>query len=145
MNLKDKLEVAIKEAMIGKDELTLSVSRLIKSAIKNAEIEAGSELDEAGILVVIEKQAKQRRDSIDQFQKAGRQDLVDKEALELKIIEAYLPAKMSEDEVRAVVTDIVAQNQGQDFGRLMGVVMGQLKGKADGAMVQKIVREVTES
>jgi len=145
MSLKEQIDNDFKQAMISKDELGLSVSRLLKSAIKNAEIDKGEELDDAGIITVIEKQAKQRRDSIEQFDKAGRGDLSEKEKAELEIIEKYLPEKMSEEDVRAIVQKIVSENEGQDFGRVMGAAMGQLKGQADGAMVQKIVRELMES
>jgi uncharacterized protein YqeY len=153
MSLKEQIDNDFKQAMISKDELGLSVSRLLKSAIKNAEIDKGAELDDEAVVAVVEKQAKQRRDSIDQFDKAGRTDLSEKEKAELVIIEKYLPEKMSEEEIRTVVSGVVADNAGQDgsagspqdFGRVMGMAMGQLKGKADGALVQKIVRELMES
>lgn len=149
----EQIDNDFKQAMISKDELGLSVSRLLKSAIKNAEIDKGSELDDESVILVIEKQAKQRRDSIEQFDKAGRTDLSEKEKAELAIIEKYLPEKMSEEDVRAIVSKIVSENAGQDgstgspqaFGRVMGMAMGKLKGQADGAMVQKIVRELMGS
>lgn len=145
MSLKEQIDKDFKQAMVTKDELGLSVSRLLKSAIKNAEIDKGAELNDEAVVAVVEKQAKQRRDSIEQFDKAGRTDLSSREMAELKIIEKYLPEKMSEEEVRNIVSGIVAKNTGQDFGRVMGMAMGQLKGQADGALVQKIVRELMES
>lgn len=141
MSISLEIEGGIKKAMVEKDELSLSTLRLLKSAIKNAEIEKGSELDDAEALVVLEKQAKQRRDSIDQYEKGDRPELAEKEKKELEMIEKFLPAKMGEDEVREVVKKVVSENEGADFGRVMGAAMGQLKGKADGSVVQKIVKE----
>lgn len=141
MSLREQIEELANSAMKEHKELELGLFRMIKSAVKNTEIEKGHELTDEEVLGVLEKQAKQRRDSIQQYQDGGRQDLADKETAELKLIEALLPEKMSEEEVRQSVRDMVSELSGQDFGRVMGAVMAQLKGKADGALVQKIVKE----
>lgn len=141
MTIIEQIDSLLKEAMIAKDEQATGLYRLLKSALKNAEIEKRSELEEADVVRVLEKEAKQRRDSIEQYRAGNREDLAAHEESELKVIESFLPEKMGEDEVRTEIKKIIGANEGQDFGRTMGVVMGQLKGKADGALVQRIVRE----
>jgi len=142
MNIVEEIDQELKNAMLEKKELELSVYRSIKTALKNAEIEKKSEeLSEGEILSVLEKQAKQRRDSISEYEKGNRADLAEKEKAELVIIEKFLPEKMSEDEVREIVKKKVAEMSGAQFGQVMGAVMGELKGKADGGAVQKIVQE----
>jgi uncharacterized protein YqeY len=141
MSLKAQIEEAFKNALTEKNELELGLFRLIKSAIKNNEIDAGHELNDDEVIQVLERQAKQRRDSIEQFEAAGRNELAQHERDELAIIEKFLPEKMSEEEIRTVVKNKVAENAGADFGRVMGAVMGELKGKADGATVQRILKE----
>jgi len=141
MTIIEQIDSLLKEAMIAKDEQATGLYRLLKSALKNAEIEKRSELEEADVIRVLEKEAKQRRDSIEQYRAGNREDLALHEESELKVIEGFLPEKMGEDEVRAEIKKIISINEGQDFGRTMGMVMGQLKGKADGALVQRIVRE----
>lgn len=141
MTLKEQIENATNQALTQQDKLGLSVFRLVKSAIKNTEIEKGRELTDEEVIVVLEKQAKQRKDSIEQFENAKRQDLADKEKAELSLIEKFLPEKMGEEEIRSIVKDKVAELPDQDFGRVMGAAMAELKGKADGATVQRIVRE----
>ena len=141
MTILEQIDARLKEAMIAKDEQATGLFRLLKSALKNAEIEKRAELEESDVVRVLEKEAKQRRDSIEQYRAGGREDLASHEEAELKVIEGFLPEKMSEEDVRAEVKKIITDSAGMDFGRTMGVVMGQLKGKADGALVQKIVKE----
>lgn len=141
MSLREDIETSFKKALTEHNDLELGLFRLIKSAIKNVEIDAGHELTDEEILAVLEKQAKQRKDSITQFEQAGRNELAEHEKAELAIIEKFLPEKMSEDEIRAVVKAKIAENQDADFGRVMGAVMGELKGKADGGTVQRILKE----
>jgi ribosomal protein S21 len=140
-SITERIEEQLKKAMFAKDELTLSVLRMVKSAVKNAEIEKGHELDEAETIAVIEKQAKQRQDSIEQYKAGNRNDLADREKAELALIEAYLPEKMSDDEIRLLVKKVITDNKEADFGRVMGAAMAELKGKADGGTVQTIVKE----
>jgi uncharacterized protein YqeY len=145
MSLREDIEASFKKALTEHNELELGLFRLIKSAIKNVEIDAGHELTDDEIMAVLEKQAKQRKDSISQFEEAGRTELAEHEKAELAIIEKFLPEKMGEEEIRAVVKTKVAENEGADFGRVMGAVMGELKGKADGATVQRILKEEMSS
>lgn len=141
MEIREKIEDEIVKAMKKKDEDSLSLYRSLKSAIKNAEIDSKEEITDENVLSVLEKQAKQRKDSIEQFEKGGRNDLANKEKEELLIIETFLPKKMGEDEVREIVKKKIASMSGAQFGQVMGACMGDLKGKADGGMVQKIVKE----
>jgi uncharacterized protein len=142
MSVREQIENGLIKAMHDKNELELSVFRLLKSAVKNAEIEKKSELSDDEIMAVVEKQAKQRRDSIDQYEKGGREDLAAREKEELDLIEKFLPEKMGDDEIRTVVKNkIVEAGEGADFGRVMGMVMTELKGKADGSVVQRLVQE----
>jgi uncharacterized protein len=139
--LKEQIDEKMKQAMRDKSETELSLFRMLKSSIKNVEIAKGHELEDTEVMAVLEKEAKQRRDSIEQFEAGGRADLAETEKKELAIIEAYLPEKMGEEEVRKAVSEVIAANPEADFGKVMGMAMGKLKGQADGAMVQKIVRE----
>ena len=151
MTLKDRLYDDLKAAMRSRDDARKSVIRLLRAAIHGEE-KPGTrepiELDDDGVIAVLGRQAKQRRDSIDAFRQGGRQDLVDKEEAELAIIAEYLPQQMTEEEVRALATEAIA-NVGasgpQEMGRVMGSLMPQVKGKADGKMVSGIVTELLKS
>jgi uncharacterized protein YqeY len=144
MGLKDRILEDIKEAMKSKETDRLNTLRFLNSAIKNREIELRPNLiNDEEIYGVIKKLAKQRKDSIDQFQQAGRQDLADKEALELKFMEVYLPQQLSAEELRKVVEQAVAQvgaTTVKDMGKVMQAVMAQTKGAADNKTVSEIVR-----
>ncbi|MEL7144513.1 MAG: GatB/YqeY domain-containing protein [Cyanobacteria bacterium J06643_4] len=147
MSLKDRISDEIKTAMKAKDKLRLETVRGIKKVIieKESTIRAdGREaLTEEEELAIVMQLAKQRRDSIKQFTDAGRQELADKEAQELKILEEYLPAQMSDAEIEKAVEDAIAQTGAtsmRDMGKVMGPVMAKLKGKADGGKVQAMVK-----
>jgi uncharacterized protein YqeY len=145
MSIKDQLSADLKEAMKSGDKVRLETLRMLKSAIRYAEIEVGHELDDQESLDVVGKQAKQRRDSITEFEKAGRTDLVDKESAELAILEHYLPAQLSADEVRARVQAIIAAlnvTDARGIGQVMKQAMAELKGQADGKLVNQITREL---
>lgn len=144
---KQQLQDELKQAMLAKDSVKTSVLRMLISAIGYAEIQkggAGYEATEEDVLSAIQKEAKQHRDSIEQFKNAGRNELVEKEEIELKVLEQYLPAQMGEDEVRKLVVDAIAKSGATspaDMGKVMGILMPQVKGNADGGMVSRIVRE----
>ena len=145
--LKQQLQEELKQAMKNQQELSKSVLRMLLSAITYYEINkggAGYEATDEDVLVVIDKQVKQRKDSIEQFEKAGRQELADKEKEEMTLLEKYLPEQMSEEDVRSIVKETIA-TMGTvtvaDMGKVMGQVMPKVKGKADGNVVGKIVRE----
>ena len=145
MSLKEQLNNDLKESMKNKDKTRTETLRILKSAIKYAEIEAGAELDDTGVLAVIAKQAKQRRDSIAEFQKAQRLDLVEKETAELNILEQYLPAQLSAAEIRekaqAIINDLGVTDM-KGIGEVMKNLMAELKGQADGKVVNQIVRQL---
>lgn len=148
MSIKDQIFTDLKEAMKAKDQDRLRVLRSIKAKLMEKEISerqgGEAELSDEQALQVLTKAAKQRKESITQFEDGGRNDLADNEKLELAIIEAYLPEMMSEEEVRAIVKDRISAmgaSGPQDMGKVMGPIMGQLKGKADGSLVSRIVKE----
>jgi hypothetical protein len=127
------------------DRTTVSVIRMIRSAIGYEEIANGGSLDYPGILEIISKQANQRRESIEQFLRGNRQDLVDKERSELEVILKYLPAQLDTEAIRKLAIQAIAsvRAQGlQDKGKVMGHIMPQVKGKADGSQVNQIVTEL---
>jgi uncharacterized protein YqeY len=131
-------------SMKSGDTMTTGTLRLIRGAIKNEEIKLGHPLEEPEVMKVLQKEAKQRRDSIEAFSKAGRTDLADRERLELEVIGKYLPAAMSEDELRMIV-DEVCSAQGatemKQMGSVVGAVMKQVGARADGGTVARLVRE----
>ncbi len=143
---KQKLQEELKQSMLSKDELKTSVLRLLLSAINYYEIQkggAGYQASEEDVLSVIQSQIKQRKDSIEQFKNAGRQELADKETKELEILQTYLPEQISEEEIKKIVSEIISQTGAssiQDMGKVMGALMGRLKGKADAGLVSQIVK-----
>lgn len=145
--LKQKLQDELRQSMLAKDILKTSVLRLLLSGINYYEIAkggAGYEATDEDVLSVIQKEAKQRRDSIEEFKKANRSELVEKETKELEILQIYLPAQMSEDQIREIVkqtTSEIGATSPADMGKVMGALMSKIKGKADGGMVSKIVKE----
>ncbi len=145
MSLKEQLAEDLKDAMRAGDEPRKTAIRLVITAIKNAEVAAIKQLDDADVIGVIGKQVKQRKESIDAFQKAGRQDLVDKEAAELRVLEAYMPAQMGReqiaDEARAVIAEVGAGGPG-DKGKVMSVLMPRLAGRAEGRAINEVVTEL---
>ncbi|MEM9947621.1 MAG: GatB/YqeY domain-containing protein [Cyanobacteria bacterium P01_D01_bin.36] len=147
MSLKDRISGEIKTAMKAKDKLRLETVRGIKKVIIEKEstirAEGREELTEEEELAIVMQLAKQRRDSIKQFTDAGRQELADKEAKELTILEEYLPAQLSDADIEKAVDDAIAQTGAssmRDMGKVMGPVMAKLKGQADGNKVQSIVK-----
>lgn len=137
----------LKQAMLSKDQIKTTVLRAIKAAILKKEIserkEGEASLTDNQILEVLVKEAKQRKDSIEQFEKAGRNDLSENEKRELEIIETYLPKQMSEEEIEKIVTQVINEvgaSSPSEMGKVMGKLMPLVKGKADGSLVNKIVR-----
>lgn len=146
--LKDRLQSDLHDAMRARDDVRRSTVRMLSSAIHNAEIEARGELDEDAVLAVVQKQAKQRRESIDEYRRAGRSDLVDREEAELRILETYLPAQASDDDIRDAARTAIADTGASgpaDLGKVMPVLMQQFAGRADGKRVNAIVRELLAS
>lgn len=145
--LKKQLQEELKVSMKSRDELKTSVLRMLISAITYYEIEKGGanyEASETDVLSVIEKQVKQRRDSIEQYKNANRIDLAEKEEKEMELLNIYLPKQLTENEINLFVQDAISQVNAktiQDIGKIMSVLMPKIKGKADGNIVNKIVRE----
>lgn len=145
MTLNEKIDLDLKDAMKQKDAKTLSVLRLIKSAVKNSEIAKGSELNETEVLAVLEKQAKQRKDSIKQYEKGNRLDLADTEKSELDIIEKYLPQKLSEAETIDLVNSVIAElgaTETSQMGSVIREVIARSGGTAEGGTVSRITKEL---
>lgn len=143
MSLKDRIQQDVKDAMRSKDKPRLAAIRLITAAIKQREVDERIELDDAQVMAVLDKMAKQRRESISQFEKAGRDDLIAQEVMELEIIQSYLPEQLGEDEINALI-DSAMQATGASSVKDMGKVMGQLKpklqGRADMSAVSALIK-----
>ncbi len=143
MSLKDQITEDMKTAMRAKDSERLGTIRLLLSACKQKEVDERVTLDDAAVVAIVDKLIKQRKDSIAAFTQAGRQDLADKEAAELTVLQAYLPARLSADEVAAEVKAIVAELGASgpgDMGKVMGAVKSRLAGKADMSQVSAAVK-----
>jgi uncharacterized protein YqeY len=144
VSIAEHLEADLKEALRARDALRTSTIRLARAAIKNAEIERRRPLDDGEVIAVLRQEVKRRREAIEGFERGGRDDLVQKEKLEMAILLAYLPPPLDEDELRRLVDEVVVATGAaseRDFGRVMGQVMRRVAGRADGKIVESIVRE----
>ena len=145
MTVQERIQSQMTDAMRSKDSLRLSVLRMMKSAIKNKEIEKIKQLDESEALAVLTTLVKQRKDSVDQFRKGGREELAQKEEAEIKIIEEYLPAAASEEDIRRAIEEAVQETGAssiKDMGKVKKAVLARLAGKsADGSRVSHMVKE----
>ena len=144
MSLKDQITEDMKNAMRAKDVARLGAIRLLLAAIKQREVDERIVVDDAGVIATVEKMMKQRKDSISQFEKAGRDDLVAIEAGEMAILQAYLPAQLSDAEVEAAVAAAVSATGAagpQDMGKVIGALKAQLAGKADMGKVSALVKD----
>lgn len=145
MSLLTTLNEDMKTAMRAKDKETLSVVRMLKASLQNEQIKLGEELNADQELTILAREMKQRRDSVAEFKKADRQDLVDKTQAEIEIVEKYMPKQLSEDEIKTIVSAAIAKvgaSSMKNFGQVMGAVMPETKGKADGNEVNRIVKEL---
>ncbi|GAA3020956.1 GatB/YqeY domain-containing protein [Tetragenococcus solitarius] len=145
MTLLTKLNDDMKAAMKNRDKESLQVIRMLKASLQNEKINLGRDLTEEEELTIISREMKQRRDSLAEFEEVGRKDLAEKTKGEIAIVEKYLPAQLSEEDLREIVKNAVEQtgaSSSKDFGKVMGVVMPQVKGKADGKQVNAIVKEL---
>ena len=144
MPLKDKIISDMTAAMKAKDAARTSTLRMVKAAIMHREKEGAGELQDDDVLKLLRSQLKQRRDSVDQYQKAGRQDLADKEAVELGLIQTYLPEQLGEDELNKIIDGAISEagaTDMKDMGKVVGIVSKQTAGKADGGQLAKLVRK----
>ena len=143
MALREQLNEHIKGAMKAREQDRLATLRLLLSAVKQREVDERITLDDAGVIAVVEKMIKQRRESIVQYEKGARQDLADKEKAEIAVLEAYLPKQLSQAEVEAVVSEAIASTGAKgaaDMGKVMAVVKPRLAGKADMGKVSGLVK-----
>jgi len=145
MTLQEKMAVDLKQSLKGGAKTRVSALRLVRAGVQNAEIAKGTPLDDAGVIDIIAREVRQHRESIAEFAKGNRQDLVAKEEAELATLLEYLPKQMSREEVVAAAREVMAQVGAQgpgDKGRVMSQLMPQLKGKADGREVSDVVAEL---
>ena len=144
MSLKEQLTNDMKEAMKAHEKERLAVIRMVRGAVKQQEIDGKTELDDEGVIAVLSKEIKMRKDSLEEFQKGGREDLVAKTQAEIDFLMPYMPAQFSEEEVRGLVKAAVEQtgaSTAKDMGKVMGALMPKVKGRTDGKLVNAIVRE----
>jgi hypothetical protein len=142
--LKQRLQDDMKAAMKGGEKRRLGIIRLINAAIKQREVDERIELDDTQVLAVLDKMLKQRRDSLSQYEAAGRQDLADQEGYEIEVCQGYMPAAMGEDEIAAVITEALGATGAasmKDMGRVMGLVRPKVQGRADMAQVSALIKQ----
>jgi uncharacterized protein YqeY len=147
MSLKEQIDADYKAAMKARDDLKVSVLRLLRSAIHNAEIDKQRTLTDDEILGVIQSEVRKRRESIEAFQLGGRQDLVEREQAELAILEGYLPKALTREELEALVRETVREVGAlsvRDMGKVMSALMPKVRGRADGREVSNLVRQILE-
>ena len=140
--LRETLDSDLKEAMRNKEALKRTVLRTMLSEIRNAEINSQTTLDDEGIISVLTKQVQQRKDSVEAYEAANRQDLVAKESEEIDIISVYLPEQLPQEEIEQIIDSAISQSGASsldDMGKIMGLVMPQVRGRADGKIVNTIV------
>lgn len=144
MTLRDRITEDMKIAMRARDGARLGTIRLLQAALKQKEVDERLTLDDAAIVSIIDKLIKQRHDSVDAFQQAGRQDLVDQESAEIAVLQAYLPARLSSQEIEAAVRAIIAETGATglaDMGKVMSLTKQRLLGKADMSIVSQTVKQ----
>ncbi|WP_026584460.1 GatB/YqeY domain-containing protein [Bacillus sp. J33] len=144
MSLLERLNEDMKQAMRNKEKEKLTVIRMIKASLQNEAIKLGEELNEEQELTVLSREVKQRKDSLHEFEKAGREDLVEKIRTELQYVELYMPKQLTEEEVSKIVAETVAETGASskaDMGKVMAAIMPKVKGKADGSLVNKLVQQ----
>ncbi|HJV17282.1 MAG TPA: GatB/YqeY domain-containing protein [Bacillales bacterium] len=145
MSLLERLNNDMKQAMKNKEKDKLSVIRMIKASLQNEAIKLGKkELSEEEELTILSRESKQRKDSLHEFDKAGRKDLAEKLRAELTIVELYMPKQLSEEELSEVVQETISEigaNSKADMGKVMAAIMPKVKGKADGSLVNKLVQQ----
>lgn len=145
MSIKDKLMADMKEAMKARQSDRLIIIRSIRSAVRQTEIDGKLDLDDNGVIGVVSKELKMRQDSLAEFKKGGRDDLVEKTEKEIAVILSYLPEQLSEEEIRTIVSDAIEKVKAataKDMGKVMKELMPKVKGKADGKLVSNIVKEM---
>ncbi len=146
--LKEKISEDLKKAMREKDEVRVRTLRMVIAAIKNFEVEKMREATDEDVVEVIQREAKKRREAIEEYEKAGREDLAESERAELAVLQEYLPKQLSEEEIRKLALEVIKEvgaSSPKDLGKVMKVIMPRVKGRADGKVVNRIVREILQS
>jgi len=142
MSILEQINSDFQQAFKNREQSVVSTLRLLLASLKNERIKKMADLEEEDALRILKSELKKRKESILDYQKGKRQDLVDQEELEIKIIEKYLPAQLNEEEIRQKIQDILAKLEDKsNLGKVMGMIMNELKGQADGNIVRKIVEE----
>ena len=147
MGIKDVISKDLIDSQKAKDKLKTSTLRLLNSEIKNAEIAKGEKLKEEEISVIVGKEIKRRKEAIEEYKKGNRDDLVEKEGKEEKILKHYMPEQLSEEKIKEIISNAITEVDAsgkQEMGKVMGKVMPQVKGKADGSIVNKIASQLLE-
>lgn len=145
MSLINRLSDEMKQAMKSQDKFKLSVIRMVRSSIKNLEIDKRRDLTEEEVLDVLSREIKQRRDSLQEFEKAGRDDLVENLKAEINILTEYLPEQLTEEEIKEIVQQTIQEVEASskaDMGKVMGALMPKVKGRSDGKVVNQIVQQL---
>jgi hypothetical protein len=145
MSLSERLNEDMKQAMKSQDKFKLSVIRMVRAAIKNIEIDQRKTLDDNEVLDVLNREIKQRKDSLQEFEKAGRADLADNIKAELAILTEYMPQQLTEEEVKAIVQQTIQEvgaSSKADMGKVMSALMPKVKGRADGKLVNRLVQQI---
>ncbi|GEP18652.1 GatB/YqeY domain-containing protein [Pediococcus argentinicus] len=144
MNVQDQIVADMKTAMKAHDKLTLNVVRMIKADLMNEKVKVGHDLTDEEVNTVVLRANKQRKESLEEFKKGNRDDLVQETEAELKVVAKYMPQQLSDDEVKQIVSDTIKEvgaTSKADFGKVMGALMPKIKGKADGGKVNQLVKE----
>ena len=144
MSLKEKLQEDLKSSMRNKDTVKKSVVTLIRASIKQYEVDNRVELDDEGIIDIISKQLKQRKDALTEFEKAGREDLVSETNAEIEVLKEYLPQQLSEEELNEIVISTISEvgaTSMKDMGKIMSAIKPKVKGRADGKLINELVKK----
>ena len=144
MSLKDKLMDDLKSAMKDKDTVRKNAVQMVRASVLQVEKDNKIALDDEGVIEVVAKEVKKRKDVLPEYEKSGRQDLIDELTREIEVLMAYLPQQMSEEEIEALVVDAIAQTEAKsmkDIGKVMAVIMPKTKGKADGKVINNFVKK----
>lgn len=147
MNLSERLNEDMKQAMKSQDKFKLSTIRLIRATIKNLEIDLKRTLNDNEVLDILSREIKQRKDALQEFEKAGREDLADKSRAEAEIIAEYLPQQLTEEEIKVIVQQTIQETGASskaDMGKIMSALMPKVKGRADGKLVNQAVQELLQ-
>ncbi len=148
MLLKEKIQEQLKEAMKSRDKVKTRTLRMVIAALKNFEVEKMGEATDEEIIQIIQKEVKRRKEAIEEYKKAGREELAQSEREELEILMEYLPKQLTEDEIRSLALEVIKEvgaSSLKDLGKVMKVIMPKVKGRADGKVVNRIVREILQS